>query len=328
MERRFIAKEVCNYLFPDLTDQRINSLYVTYLLLRKYKVDVRETDANIYCSEKDAIKLQKENARWLDVDVDLEWNYKGNKHVYTGNAFVDLYISYDLERLCLAIDNRVKYYRHLREMPYLFNANSNEMNLDNLYKILYKYVTNGSEKSPYAQQMQGVYHDQGKLVACNTGTMFVLQCDPVYPAEKEGLILGVKGEIVVINDDMGNLLPYPDYKKIIPANTVEATLILTKNEREDFIEACRTIRASKDATKQVYVRVRDLVIVDPKIIVDIADTFNLLKENFEVIIYTERDKQFKPIVFASEKSTVVTMPFVNTSYVVSVQDALNVGDLL
>nr|WP_129732313.1 hypothetical protein [Parabacteroides goldsteinii] len=202
------------------------------------------------------------------------------------------------------------------------------MNLGELYTILYKYVTDGTEKTPFAKLMKGIYHDQGNLVACNTSTLFVLHCDPVYSPDKEGFILGVEGEVVVVNDDKGNPLPYPDYKKIIPANTIEATLILTKNEREDFIEACRTIRASKDATKQVYVRVRDLVIVDPKIIVDIADAFNLFKENFEVIIYTEKDKQFKPIVFASENSTVVTMPFVNTSYVVSVEDALNVGDLL
>ena len=202
------------------------------------------------------------------------------------------------------------------------------MNLDKLYTILYKYVADGSEKSPYAQRMKGVYHDQGNLVACNNGTLFVLHCGHSYLSDKEGLTIGEDGEVAVVNDDMGNLLPYPDYKKVIHANTVEATLILTKNEREDFIKACRSIRASNDAAKQVYVRVRDFVIVDPKIIVDIADAFSLLKENFEVIIYTEKDKQFKPIVFASENSTVVTMPFGNVNYVVSVEDALNVGDLL
>lgn len=201
------------------------------------------------------------------------------------------------------------------------------MNLEELYKILYKYVAEGSE-TPLAKQMRGVYHDRGYLVACNTGTMFVLHCDPVYSPEKEGLVLGVEGDAWGGNDDMGNPLPYPDYKKIIPTNTIEAKLILGKSEQEDFIKACRSIRASNDAAKQVYVRVRDLVIVDPKIIVDIADAFILLKENFEVIIYTEKDKQFKPIVFTSKNSTVVTMPFVNISYVVSVEDALNIGDLL
>lgn len=202
------------------------------------------------------------------------------------------------------------------------------MNLEELYTILYKYVTDGTEKTPFAELMKGIYHDQGYLVACNTSTLFVLQCDPVYPVEKEGLILGIKEEIVVVNDDNGNPLPYPDYKKIIPANAVDVRLILGKNEREDFIRACRVIRASKDAAKQVYVRVKDLVIVDPKIIVDIVDAFNLIKENFEVIIYTEKDKQFKPIVFASANSTVVTMPFININYAVSVEDALRVGDLL
>lgn len=201
------------------------------------------------------------------------------------------------------------------------------MDLNKLYKILYKYVAEGSE-TPLAKQMRGVYHDRGNLVACNTGTLFVLHCDPAYSPEKEGLILDKKGNTLVVNDDNENPLPYPDYKKIIPARAVDAEMILGKNECENFIKACRSIRAANDVAKQVYIRVGNLVNVDPKIVVDIVNAFNLLKENFEVLIYAEKDKQFKPIVFASENSTVVTMPFVNTECVISVEEALEIGDLL
>lgn len=202
------------------------------------------------------------------------------------------------------------------------------MTIIDLYKILFKYVADGSEKIPSAMQMRGIYHDMGKLVACNTHTLFVVNAGLSYSPEKEGRVLSKNLEILDTSDAMGTILPYPDYKKVIQAIISDAKLILSKSECNGFIKACRTIRASNDTANQVYVRVMDLVIVDPKIIVDIANIFDLLKESFDVLIYTEKDKQFKPIVFASENSTVVTMPFDNTSYVVSVEDALNVGDLL
>lgn len=202
------------------------------------------------------------------------------------------------------------------------------MNLNKLYKILYKYVTTGKEKTRYADRLCGVYHDRGNLVACNTHTLFVL--DAAYDPVKEGSVLDKKGKPITAVDENGNPRTYPDYKTVIPKNLADARLILSKDECEELVKACSLIPKSKDTSKQVYIRIGNLATVDPKIVVDVAEAFAILGEKFDVLVFTERDAQYLPVVFDSRSSAsiVVTMPFCNVESCVSVQEALEVGDLL
>lgn len=203
------------------------------------------------------------------------------------------------------------------------------MNLNKLYKILYKYVATGKETS-LASQMRGVYHDHGNLVACNTGTLFVINCGLVYAPVNEGRILHKNGEFVETLDGYGKALPYPDYKKIIPEKFADANLILCGNECKELVNACKLIPKLKDGAKQVYIRIGNLATVDPKIVVDVAEAFNVLGEEFDVFVFTSEDKQYKPVVFASRCSTsaVVVMPFYNVECCISILEALEIGDLL
>lgn len=201
------------------------------------------------------------------------------------------------------------------------------MNLNKLYKILYKYVADKTEKTPLAEAMKGVYHDRGYLVACNNHTLFVIHCDPEYMLKYDGLIIDKKGNTLKNTD--GTILAYPDYQSVMPDPNENAKKVLGKSECKLIIKACNNVPASKDPDKQVYIRVANSVNLDPKIIVDVAKAFNLLGEEIEAaLIYTERDKQFKPVVFTSGSSRVVVMPHVNIESILSVEDALEVGDLL
>ena len=201
------------------------------------------------------------------------------------------------------------------------------MNLKKLYKILYKYVADGTEKTPSAELMKGIYHDRGCLVACNTHTLFVIHCGPIYPPENEGRIIDKKGNI--LKDAGGAILVYPDYQSVMPDPNEKAEKVLGKVECKLVVKASNNIPALKDQAKQIYIRVANSVNIDPQIIVDVAEAFNLLGEEIEAaLIYTERDKQFKPIVFTSGSSRVVVMPFANVESILSVEDALEVGDLL
>lgn len=200
------------------------------------------------------------------------------------------------------------------------------MNLKKLYKILYKYVADGKEKTPSAELMKGVYHDRGDLVACNTHTLFVIHCDG-YALEYDGLIIDRKGNTLKNTD--GAILIYPDYRSVMPDPNRKAEKVIGKEECKLLVKACNNIPAVKDQVKQIYIRVANTVNLDPKIILDVAEAFKLLGEEIEaVLIYTERDKQFKPVVFTSGSSRVVVMPHTNMESILSVEDALEVGDLL
>ena len=201
------------------------------------------------------------------------------------------------------------------------------MNLNELYTILYKYVADGTEKIPFAELMKGIYHDRGYLVACNNHVLFVIHCAPIYPHEKEGRIIDKKGNILKNND--GSIPVYPNYQIVMPDPNEKANKALNKADCKLVVNACKKISNSEDSAKQLYIRIANVVDIDPKIIVDIAESFNLLGEEIEAaLVYTERDAQYRPVVFTSDSGRVVVMPHVNVESTLSVEDALEVGDLL
>lgn len=319
MERRLIAKEVYEFLYPNMPTSHFYTLYMAYLVLKRHSIDVCSADYQCFLvSDTEAAWLKKE--RWLEVTVEPEWHYRGGKRVYTGNSEIDIFVGNKMERFCRVVDQRVNYYKLLQEMPCLFGDNkSKDMNIRKLEAILYKYTTSKKADDHHSMAMIGLFFHDGVVVACNSRTLFKVKTS--YPKDYEGCVLSRGGTPVL---DEGNPVKYPSYAGVIPA-----TDDMVACGKTYVIDNLQTACSNLLHSGELYLELEGFYIM-PSILDDALTVFDMLGEQFNLYSYADKEKQFYPVMLVSESCTVCIMPsiYIDAANMISFNDAVELGDLL